>query len=74
MIKFLKNWIFSRRFKSACKKADRYQITTRRKALVLLIGGKPVVKYRKTLKEEVKRKYWNCSLETLERKALYKTY
>ena len=74
MIKFFKSLIFDWRLKHACKTADRYKKTTGYKALVLVIGGKPVVKYRKMLKEEVKRKQWNCKLETLEKHALYKTY
>ena len=74
MIKFFRAWIFDVRFKHACKKADKYKKTTNYNALVLMIGGKPVVKYRKIIKEEIKRKQWNCSIETLERHALYKTY
>ena len=74
MIKFFKALIFDLRFKRACKRADRYKKETRYNALVLMIGGKPVVKYRKVLKEEIKRKQWNCRIETLEKHALYKTY
>ena len=74
MKKFLTAWIFDIRFKHACKTADRYYKTTGYKALVLMLGGKPVVKYRKVLKEEIKRKVWDCKLETLEKHALYKTY
>jgi len=74
MMKFFRAIIFDWRFKHACKRADRYKKTTRYKALVLCIDGKPIVKYRKVLKEEIKRKQWNCSIETLERHALYKTY
>jgi hypothetical protein len=74
MIKFLKAWIFDWRFKRACKTADRYYKTTGYKVLVLMLGGKPVVKYRKVLKDEIKRKKWDCRLEILEKHALYKTY
>jgi hypothetical protein len=74
MIKFLKAWIFDLRFKHACKTEYRYKKTTGYNALVLMIGGKPIVKYRKILKEEVRRKQWNCRLEILEKHALYKTY
>jgi len=74
MIKFFKTLIFDWRFKRACKTADKYYKTTGYKALVLMLGGKPVVKYRKVLKEEMKRKIWGCSLEILEKRALYKTY
>jgi len=74
MIKFIKALIYDWRVKRACKKADKYTKTTGYKALVLLIGGKPVVKYRKMLKEEIKRGSWACSLETLEKRAIYKTY
>lgn len=73
--KFLTAWIFDIRFRRACKKADKYAKTTGYKALVLMLGGKPVVKYRKVLKEEIRQKMWraNC-LEILEKHALYKTY
>jgi hypothetical protein len=74
MVKFICAWIFDLRFKRACKRADKYAKTTGYKALVLMLGGKPVVKYRKVLKEEIKSKEWRCSLETLEKHALYKTY
>lgn len=78
MFKFIKKTlvalIFDWRFKRACKKADQYTKTTGYKCLVLMIGGKPVVKYRKVLKEEIKNKNWVCSLEILEKHALYKTY
>ena len=74
IIKLIKAKIYDYRVKKACKKADKYHKTTGYKALVLLIDGKPVVKYRKVLKEEIKRKNWNCRLETLEKRALYKTY
>ena len=67
-------WIFDRRFKRACKRADRYKKTTGYNALVLMIGGKPIVKYRHILKQEIKRKQWSCRIETLDKKALYKTY
>jgi hypothetical protein len=71
---FLKASIFNIRFKNACKKANKYYKETGYKALVLMIGGKPIVKYRKVLKQEIKRKQWNCKLEILEKRALYKTY
>ncbi|MCL2291219.1 MAG: hypothetical protein FWC34_11065 [Bacteroidetes bacterium] len=74
MVKFIKACIYDWRVKRACKKADKYAKTTGYKVLVLLIDGKPIVKYRKVLKEEIKRKNWKCSLEMLEKRALYKTY
>jgi len=74
MIKFIKAWIYDWRVKRACKKADRYAKTTHYKALVLIIGGKPIVKYRHILKNEIKRKQWKCNIETLEKRAIYKTY
>ena len=78
LIKFLRKtsvaWIFDLRFKKACKTADKYYETTGYKALVLMVGGKPIVKYRYQLKQEIKRKQWNCRLEILEKRALYKTY
>jgi len=74
MIKFIKAQIFDLRFKRACKKADKFKKTTGYNALVLMIGSKPIVKYRKVLKEEIRRKQWKCRLEKLEKLALYKTY
>lgn len=74
MIKYFKALIFDFRFKRACKKAEKYYKTTRSHVLVLMIKGKPVVKYRRCLKDEIKQKKWNCSIETLEKYALYKTY
>jgi hypothetical protein len=67
-------YIYDWRVKRACKKADFYRKTTGYKALVLVINGKPVVKYRKTLKQELKLKKWTCYLEALEKRAIYKTY
>ena len=74
MFKFIKAFIFDWRFKRACKKAEKYYKETRRHALVLMLGGKPIVKYRKVLKDEIRRKLWSCDIGTIEKYALYKTY
>ena len=74
LLKKIKKWLFNLRCARAIKKAEKYYRTTRRHALVLLVNGKPIVKYRYVLKSEVRQKKWNCKLEYLERLAIYKTY
>lgn len=74
MIKKIKKWIALQKIKKAIKKAEEYYKETRYHALVLKYNGKYKVFSRKHLKSLVKAKFFKCSLETLEKSAIYKTY
>lgn len=70
----IKAFIFDWRLKRKIRLANRLSKENKYKYLVLNTGGKPVIKQRNIVKEYCRQKVFNCSLETIERNALYKTY
>jgi hypothetical protein len=70
----MKNIIRKIRLKRAIKKANRLYNQTGYQYLVLLYRNKFIVKSRKEIKELVRLKYFGCSLQTIERIAIYKTF
>jgi hypothetical protein len=62
------------RLKMAIRKANKLYRETRYKYMVILWRNKYIVISRKKAKELVRQKYFGCSLETIERMAIYKTY
>lgn len=78
MVKFFRNfhkWITYLRVKKAIKEADRQQIITGKKQLVLMYAGKPIVVSKQHLKKTIRAGAYQKGFtpEKAESIALYKT-
>lgn len=78
MVKFFRNfkkWITYLRVKKAIKEADRQQVLTGKKQLVMMYDGKPIVVSKQHLKRTIKAGAYRkgFSPERAESIAIYKT-
>jgi 16S rRNA C1402 N4-methylase RsmH len=75
MLNYIKKTLLNYRETKAIKKANRLKNLTGFKQLVLLQQGKFVVVSKKSLKDKIKKKYFQkgVSIQVLERIAIYKT-
>lgn len=78
MVKFIDNfkkWITYRRVQRAIKEADRQQVITGKKQLVMMYDGKPIVVSKQHLKRTIKSGAYckGFTPEKAESLAIYKT-
>lgn len=78
MVKFIDNfkkWITYRRVQRAIKEADRQQVITGKKQLVMMYDGKPIVVSKQHLKRTIKLGAYckGFTPEKAESLAIYKT-
>lgn len=67
-------FLFDYTLKRKVRIANKLAKQNRYKYMVLNMGGKPVIKQRNIVKKYCLKGVFNCSLETIEKNALYKTY
>lgn len=75
IVKAYKSYVLYRRCKRAIKRADRQAVTTGKKQLVIMYGGKPLVVSKQHLKQKIKEGAFckGFTPEKAELLAIYKT-
>lgn len=78
MVRFIhnfKSWRNYRRCQKAIRKADMLKLTTRKKQLVIMYGGRPEVISKERLKEKVREGFFQpgITVDKIESMAIYKT-
>lgn len=75
IVKAYKSYVLYRRCKRAIKRADRQAVTTGKKQLVIMYGGKPLVVSKQHLKQKIKEGAFckGFTPEKAESLAIYKT-
>lgn len=75
IVKAYKSYVLYKRCRRAIKRADRQAVTTGRKQLVIMYGGKPIVVSKQHLKEKIKEGAFckGFTPEKAESLAIYKT-
>jgi hypothetical protein len=76
IVKAYKSYVLYRRCKRAIKRADRQAVTTGKKQLVIMYGGKPLVVSKQHLKQKIKEGAFckGFTPEKAESLAIYKTH
>lgn len=75
VVKAYKSYVLYKRCKRAIKRADRQAVTTGKKQLVIMYGGKPLVVSKQHLKVKIKEGAFckGFTPEKAESLAIYKT-
>lgn len=75
IVKAYKSYVLYRRCKRAIKRAERQAVTTGKKQLVIVYGGKPLVVSKQHLKAKIKEGAFckGFTPEKAESLAIYKT-
>lgn len=75
IVKAYKSYVLYKRCKRAIKRADRQAVTTGKKQLVIMYGGKPLVVSKQHLKQKIKEGAFckGFTPEKAESLAIYKT-
>lgn len=75
LVKAYKSYVLYKRCRRAIKRADRQAVTTGRKQLVIMYGGKPIVVSKQHLKAKIREGAFckGFTPEKAESLAIYKT-
>lgn len=72
-MKTIKKLIFNWRYRSAVRKADKLHKATKRKFLVVVLGGKPAVLSKRKVRNLIATRYFRkgTTVRDIEDRALY---